>query len=566
MQNKEIIRALSLIVNGMQILDENPFRIKNYEKALEKLESTSQNIHELYQKGQLESVGLGKSITDQIKTWFETGKWDTLEEIRSKIPETVFELLNIKGLGAKKVAFLWKELGIQSINELLAACQQNKLVNIKGFGEKTQQNIIHSIEFLQKQQGKIRYNQALEYQNQILEKVSTCLFVQKAEPTKALRRKAEVIDTLSFIIATDSPAELFQWLNEHFTEGQDKFFSTPNYWKGSYEQIKAEFFIVSPKEFVKKQFALTGSQKHVLHFWDLLLKFHFHSEEEIYQQGGLPYIPPEVREDMHDIQDKTAWQSITHLIETKHLKGTVHNHSVYSDGLNTIQEMAETAKNVWKWEYLVLCDHSKSSAFYANGMYENKVKEQWKEIDMLNAQNPDFYIFKGIECDILLDGSLDYEDSFRQSFEVVVASVHQNLKMDKNKATERLLKAIEHPHTNILGHLTGRLLLNREGYPVDYEVIIDACAKYNVAIELNANPYRLDIDWRWIPYCIKKGVWISINPDAHSIKGYEDTVFGVYAGRKGMLLRENTLNALSIEEFRKWLSEQHAKRTRLNFT
>jgi DNA polymerase (family 10) len=559
MQNQEIIKILSLIVDGLEILGENPFRIKNYENALRKLENTTQNIYELHQKGQLESVGLGKSITDQLKAWFEIGKWDTLEEVRSQIPESVLDMLNIKGLGAKKIAFIWKELHILTTEDLLAACQQNKLVTVKGFGQKTQQNIIESIEFLQKQKGRIRYNQALSYQNTILEKVRTYPLVQKIEPTKNLRRKVEIIDELSFIVATDTPEKVHQWLKDTFSQGYDTFFSTPTYWKGSYEQIKTEFFLVNPKEFVKKQFILTGSQRHVLHFWDLLLNKEFESEEIIYIQAGLPFIPPELREEIHDLQNNTLWKDITNLIEPEHIKGTIHNHSVYSDGLNTIQEMAETAQKIWKWEYLVLCDHSKSSAFYANGMYENKVKEQWKEIDMLNAQNPDFYIFKGIECDILPDGSLDYEDSFRQGFEVVVASVHQNLKMDINKATERLLKAIMHPHTNILGHLTGRLLLNREGYPVDYEAVIDACAKYNVAIELNANPYRLDIDWRWIPYCIKKGVLISINPDAHSIKGYEDTIFGVYAGRKGMLLRENTLNVFSLEEFRKWLSVQHAK-------
>jgi len=564
MQNQEIIKAFTLIIEGLEILNENPFRIKNYQNALQKLENTTQNIFELHQKGQLESLGLGKSITEQLKTWFNTGKWDTLQEVTNQIPETVLQMLNIKGLGAKKIAFLWKELDILSIEELLAACQQNKLVNAKGFGQKTQQNIINSIEFLQKQKGKIRYNQALEYQENIIQTLKACPFILKAEPTKELRRKAEIIDILSFIVATDNLAKVHQWLQQTFSTSSKSIFSTSHYWVAEYEGIKMEVFLVTPHEFIKKQFILTGSVQHVAHFWDNLLNTDFTSEEEIYTSTGLPFIPAEVREAIHALEDKTTWSKMSTLIDIHHLKGTIHNHSTYSDGLNTLQEMAETAKNVWKWEYLVLSDHSKSSAFYANGMYENKVKEQWKEIDYWNSQHPDFYIFKGIECDILPDGSLDYEDTFRAGFEVVVASIHQNLKMDKEKATERLLTAIAHPHTNILGHLTGRLLLSREGYPVDYETIIDACAKYNVAIELNANPYRLDLDWRWIPYCIKKGVWISINPDAHSVKGYEDTIYGVYAARKGKLLWENTLNALTLEKFKEWVTIQHQKRVKSN--
>lgn len=559
MQNQEIIKALSLIVDGLEILNENPFRIKNYENALRKLENTTENIFECYQKGELEKLGLGKSITEQLKTWFDTGQWNTLQEVTTQIPESVLKMLTIKGLGAKKIGFIWKELDISSMEELLAACYQNRLVEVRGFGEKTQQNIIHQIEFLQKQKGKLRYNQALDYQNQILLQVEQCPFIQKIEPTKNLRRKLEVIDILSFIVSTEYPKKVCQWLESTFSNGLNTFFNTDYYWKGTYQEISVEFFIVSSEAFAKKQFLLTGSLGHVLHFWDILLDKNFENEESIYASADLPFIPPELREDIHLVREFSI-SNISHLVSIEDIKGTIHNHSTYSDGLNTISEMVDAAKSRWKWEYLVLSDHSKSSSFYAGGMYENKVKEQWKEIDNINAKISDFYVFKGIECDILPDGNLDYDDDFRSGFEVVVASIHQHLNMDKDKATERLLKAISHPHTNILGHLTGRLLLTREGYPVDYEVIIDACVKYNVAIELNANPYRLDIDWRWIPYAIKKGVWISINPDAHSVKGYEDTIYGVYAARKGKLLRENTLNALPLAAFKEWLAIQHQKR------
>ncbi|MCS7076199.1 MAG: PHP domain-containing protein [Bacteroidia bacterium] len=561
MHNEEIIRSFYLIIEGLEILEENPFRIKHYQNAVEKLENTHQSIFELHQKGQLETLDLGKSITEQLKTWLNTGKWAILEQIRNQIPEGVLNMLKLKGIGAKKVAFLWKELNITSIEALKKACLENKIKNVKGFGEKTQENILQSIKLLEVYQSKVRYNIAHAYMEEIIQTMQKCPYIDKIEPTKELRRKMETISTLSFIASTNAQAPLEIWLEKHFAGQKDIYLSTPYYWKGTYQNMPIEFFWVSSSAFAKKQFLLTGSAQHVLHFWSDVVSSSPQSEIEIYEKAGLPYIIPELREDIHAPKTPQEWYKLNEVIDLEHLRGTIHNHSTYSDGRNTLEEMAQTAKEVWKWEYLVIADHSKSSAFYANGMYENKVKEQWQAIDNWNAKNSDFYIFKGIECDILSDGSLDYEDDFRSGFEVVIASVHHNLNMDKGKATERLLKAIMHPHTNLLGHITGRLLLVREGYPIDYEAVIDACATYNVAIELNANPYRLDLDWRWLPYAVKKGVWISINPDAHSIKGYQDTIFGVYAARKGGLLRSQTLNALSLREFKDWLRVQHEKRS-----
>ncbi|MCS7027797.1 MAG: PHP domain-containing protein [Bacteroidia bacterium] len=559
MQNEDIIKAFHQIIDGLEILGENPFRIKHYQSAVQKLESISENIFELYQKGELEKLNLGKSITEQIKNWFKTGTWDTLDQVRSQVPESVLNMLNINGLGAKKIALLWKELGITSISELKKACLENKLVDVKSFGQKTQANILKNIEFWEANQRKIRYASAQVYEQIVLKELQKCPFIQKIEPTKALRRKLEVLDILSFIASTEVPHAVNTWLQTHFIGKKDIYFSTPNYWKGTYEGIPVEFFWVSPSTFVQKQFLLTGSSKHVIHFWEQIINSSVQDEAEIYHKAGLPYIPPELREDIHTLSPQ-EWQNIDQIIDISDLKGTIHNHSTYSDGKNTLEEMAQTAKEVWKWEYLVIADHSKSSAFYGNGMYENRVKAQWKAIENWNARHPDFWIFKGIECDILFDGSLDYEDDFRAGFEVVIASIHQNLKMDKIKATERLLKAIAHPHTNIIGHPTGRLLLVREGYPIDYQAVIEACATYNVAIELNANPYRLDLDWRWLPYAIKKGVWISINPDAHSIEAYQDTLFGILAARKAKLPKSQVLNALSLNEFREWLRVQHEKR------
>jgi DNA polymerase (family 10) len=277
------------------------------------------------------------------------------------------------------------------------------------------------------------------------------------------------------------------------------------------------------------------------------------SEEEIYRSGGLQFIEPELREGLNEI-DFARENKIPKLIELTDLKGILHNHSTYSDGMNSLKDMAEYC-NELGYEYLGICDHSQS-AFYAEGLKPERVFEQHLEIDELNKKLFPFKIFKGIESDILNDGSLDYTEDVLKTFDFIVASVHSNLKMNEEKATARLITAIENPYTTILGHPTGRLLLSRPGYPIDHKKVIDACAANGVVIELNAHPYRLDIDWRWIPYCLEKGVVISINPDAHEKHGYHDMYFGTCAARKGMLTKEMCFNALSLNEMEAHFSKR----------
>jgi DNA polymerase (family 10) len=267
----------------------------------------------------------------------------------------------------------------------------------------------------------------------------------------------------------------------------------------------------------------------------------------------LQYIEPELREGLGEV-DLAANQGIPTLIEWSDLKGVLHNHTTYSDGVHTLREMADHCKSMG-YGYLGICDHSKT-AVYANGLTIDKVLEQQAEIDKLNADYEGFKILKGIESDILGDGSLDYPEELLKTFDFVVASVHSGLKMNEEKATARLLKAIENPYTTILGHPTGRLLLARAGYPINHKKIIDACAANNVSMELNAHPYRLDIDWRWIPYCIEKGVKISINPDAHHKEGFKDMYYGICVARKGMLDAENCLNAMNLEAFLSYIQKK----------
>jgi DNA polymerase (family 10) len=311
-----------------------------------------------------------------------------------------------------------------------------------------------------------------------------------------------------------------------------------------------DVLVTDTRTFYKELFIQTGSEDHVEAVLQRITDSieHVENEEIIYKKAGLAWMPPELREGKMFIEE-AANNSLPSLITFHDLKGALHNHSTWSDGVHTLEEMALYCRDQLKLEYLGICDHSKS-AFYAKGLSIERVLQQHEEIDHLNKKIEGFHIFKGIESDILNDGSLDYPDEILQRFDFIVASVHSNLKMDEVKATARLIKAIENPYTTILGHPTGRLLLSRKGYPIDYKKVIDACAANNVVIEVNANPYRLDLDWRWQKYALDKGVWLSINPDAHRNEGFLDMHYGVLAARKGGLYKQKCLNALSLTEIK----------------
>jgi DNA polymerase (family 10) len=312
-----------------------------------------------------------------------------------------------------------------------------------------------------------------------------------------------------------------------------------------------DIICVDKAEYYKELFINTGTEEHVeavLNRINVELE-EPSSEEFIYTKAGLAWIQPELREGDTFIE-RAANNTLPTLITYHDLKGTLHNHSTWSDGVNTVEEMALYCRDDLKLEYLGMCDHSKS-AFYAKGLSIERVLQQHEEIDHINKKLNGFHIFKGIESDILNDGSLDYPDEILQRFDFIVASVHSNLKMVEDKATARLIKAIENPYTTILGHPTGRLLLSRKGYDIDYKKVIDACAANKVIIEINANPVRLDLDWRWHQYALDKGVMLSINPDAHRNSGFLDMEYGVNVARKGGLTKEMCLNALSLDEIKK---------------
>jgi DNA polymerase (family 10) len=533
MTTEEIADALKLTAKLMELHDENPFKIKSIANAAFKLNKTDIDLQgkSLQELEQID--GIGKSIAAKIHELQTTGSLKELEEMISKTPQGVIEMMSIKGIGPKKVAQLWRELEIESVGELLYACNENRLITLKGFGAKTQAEVKKQIEFYHASLGKHHYAAVEEYALKLVEELKKKYKTDLVSLTGAIRRKCEIIDTIEILIATEDAVKI-----EEITKGTN---------------VKVEVITCSENDFYTTLFETTATKEHLTKVRIQKsevrsgehLREEFKSEKEIYDDYNLQYIEPELREGLHEVE-LAKENKIPQLIDVKDLRGILHNHSTYSDGINTLKEMAEYCKKLG-YEYLGICDHSKS-AFYANGLNEERVILQQKEIDELNATLFPFKILKGIESDILNDGSLDYKEDILETFDFIVASIHSNLKMNEEKATTRLIKAIENPYTTILGHPTARLLLSRAGYPIDHKKVIDACAANGVIMELNAHPYRLDIDWRWIPYCLEKGVMISINPDAHELQGYHDMYYGIYAARKGMLYKEMCFNAFSLNE------------------
>lgn len=555
MDNNSIANNFSMLAKLMEIHGENSFKIKSYSNAAFVIEKLQIELSGLPQEKIFSIKGIGDAIGKKIISQLETGTLKLLDEFLLKTPPGILEMLRIKGIGPKKIATIWKDLDIENMGELLYACNENRLLLYKGFGAKTQQNIKEAIEFFQKNIGSYQYATieayALTFHHQLQDQFPGFLCM----PAEIFRRNMPIIDQLEWVVSipenelTDFFIKSGYQIVEH-SEAAVHF-------KGE-ENVLLIFYFSNKEGFYATLFRHSCSEV-FLSAW--LEKFpldeNYPDEESIFSKAGIAYIPPFLRETKAILQNAIEG-NLPKPIETTDVKSVIHSHSNWSDGINRIEEMAIAAKERG-YEYLVISDHSKS-AFYANGLDEKRIIVQHEEIEALNKKLFPFKIFKSIESDILNDGSLDYPENVLQSFDLVIASVHSNLKMTKEKAMARLLAAIENPYTTILGHMTGRLLLSRKGYPVNHQRIIEACAKHRVVMELNAHPKRLDIDWEWIPYCLQQNVLVSIDPDAHSISGIDHIRFGVLAAQKGGLTKENNLSSFSLEAFELFLKEQKAKR------
>lgn len=554
MDNYVIAENFSLLSKLMDIHGDDAFRAKSYSIAAFAIEKLDSNLEEMPPSEIFTIKGVGDRMGKRIIELLETGRLAALDEYIARTPEGVLEMLSIKGLGPKKIATIWKEMEIQSLGELLYACNENRLTRFKGFGEKTQEKIRESIEFYLSTQGSYLYAQIESYALELdrkLQELPGSAFALTGE----FRRQLEVITRLEWV-TTATADSILRFFGDAYNKEQDDngYLSL----RGP-ENVLLGFYIVQNDAFCKKLFE-TSCSPEFHECWKTQFndydQHNYSDEQDIFSHHSLKYIPPFFREKKTAIA--SASDSEGNIIQPNDIRGIIHCHSRWSDGVDTLEAMAMAAKSQGL-EYLVISDHSKTAA-YAQGLTEERVIAQHEEIDKLNPALAPFRIFKSIESDILGDGSLDYGEDILKRFDLVIASVHANLYMTIDKAMSRLMKAIEHPYTSILGHMTGRLLLSRNGYPVDHKAIIDACAANNVVIELNANPRRLDMDWRHIDYALEKGVLISINPDAHSIHGFNDTRYGVLSAQKAALPVSCNLSSFSLPQFEGWLQQQHAKR------
>ena len=569
MTNSEIVDLLELTGRLMELHDRDTFKTRSFQTAAFNLDKSTADLPSLPVEELIKLQGVGKSVAQKIREIAETGHLTDLDELLAETPAGVLDMFRIKGLGVKKVRTLWRELGIDNLHDLQLAGENGEIAKIKGFGASTQEKILAALEFLQEQQGKVRMDKAAMIANLLRDELTK--HFERIEISGQVRRKAQEVDVVQLLVQTSDPVSAMLILTQLPNLEQNQLESSPFVWRGKLtgfdvlveillypaEQINRQLFINTAADAHLKQAGAGGTSLLQSAYAGAYVAENQSIDEvetAIYERAGLPYIVPEMREDDFAFRWARNHQN-DELVTWDDLRGTLHNHSTWSDGKQSVADMAAYCRKLGL-TYFGIADHSKTAS-YAGGLDAERVRQQQIEIDQLNAGfGADFRIFKGIESDILSDGSLDYDDATLATFDYVVASVHQTLTMSLDKATTRLLRAIENPYTTILGHPTGRLLLAREGYPIDHRAIIDACAEHNVIIEINASPYRLDIDWHWIEYAMQQGVMLSINPDAHDFAGLLDMQYGVAIGRKGGLTKAMTFNTLMLEEMSEYLQHR----------
>lgn len=556
MTNKEYANNFQTLAKLMELHGENVYRIKSYTNAYRIIRGIAEPVDEMSLEQVKEVKGIGDAIGLKIQELRLNGKMKMLEEYVSQTPPGVIQLLTIKGLGVKKIKLLWDELEIQSPGELLYACNENRLIALNGFGAKTQANMKKQLEYFFLSIDKFHYAKLEEEAENIVLDIQEVLGTELVSLTGKIRRLEPILDSIAIIVGQQDIQAIFD--KKILTLIKHEEVSAVYHCKTVEQEIPVFICTSDPEFWGYNLLRTTGIDKFNTDLFENLFeptidwrhnnpeRLKNFSEKQIFEAAGLPFIEPEIR-DVPKIIYKVQSGHAPKLIQEQDIKGILHAHSTWSDGANSLEEMARYVQEQG-YEYLGITDHSKS-AFYANGLQVERVLEQMKEIDELNVKMAPFRIFKGIESDILYDGSLDYSPEILAKFDFVISSIHSTLRMDKAKATQRLIAAIKNPYTTILGHPTGRILLSREGYPIDHEAVIDACAEHNVIIEINANPLRLDMDYTWIPYALDKGVKIAVNPDAHSLNGVHDVHFGILAARKGMLTKDMCINTLSVEEF-----------------
>ena len=584
MTKNEIADVLSEIGVLLELSGENPFKIRAYQSGARALAAMEEaELGRLITAGELGTIkGFGDALVQKITELHTTGRLVFFDKLKASIEPGLAEMLQIPGLGPKKIRALHSKLGIASIAALGQACAEGKVAELEGFGEKTQEKIVAGIRNREAYGRRHLWWDAAEIAGPIVAGLRALPQVRRAESAGSLRRGMETVGDLDFIVAADEVGPVVEWfvaqpgVKEVTAQGETK--ASVRFESG----LQADLRIVPEGQFVFALHHFTGSKDHNVQLrqralaaglslseWGLVpadgegtakekaeqgKSLVAGSERELFAALKLSFIPPELREGLGEIEAAEG-DKLPRLVELADLRGAFHNHTTASDGRNTLVEMTAAAEALG-WEYFGVADHSKAS-FQAKGLSEERLLQQIGEVQALNAsQRFTTHVFTGTECDILTDGRLDFDDELLAKLDYVVVSVHNAFTQDEATMTARIIRAIEHPLTSMLGHLTGRLLLRREGYQVDVKKVIDAAIANNVVIELNANPWRLDLDWRHWRKAAERGLLTSINPDAHETAGLEDVRAGVNVARKGWLTREHVLNTRPLAEVKMWLTDR----------
>lgn len=557
MTNYDIAEYFTMLSRLLDLHGEDAFKSKSYSIAAYNIEKLPEELSQMDDAVMRNTKGIGESTAKKIREILDTAKLEVLEEILARTPAGVLDILQVKGLGPKKARTIWKEMGIESVGELEYACHENRLASFKGFGIKTQEAVLQQIAFMRSNQGLHLWASVEQAANDWISRLSRSFPQHRFMLSGAVRRQLEIVPRID--IVSDMPVGMLlqYWKNvpslviTESHEGRVVDLQLP-------DAPAVQFVFAAPGRLYVDWFRGSCSAAFLEAFLETYTFPETPADEDtIFIHNGLQPIPAPLREEP-GILAVAAQAALPDLIVPAAVKGLIHSHSKWSDGQETIETMARYAISKGL-EYMVISDHSQS-AYYANGLSPERIAAQHHEVDALNERLHPFRVFKSIEADILNDGSLDYDNRVLATFDLVIASVHSNLKMTEEKAMQRVLKAIENPYTTILGHMTGRLLLSREGYPLDHRMIIDACAANDVVIEINAHPRRLDMDWRWISYALDKGVLLSVDPDAHALDGFDDIRYGCLAAQKGGLTAAKNLSSFSLPEMIAFLEARKKKK------
>jgi DNA polymerase (family 10) len=572
----QVAAVLDEIGTLLELQGENSFRCNAYHNGARAIQQISGSLPDLVANGQLGTVpGIGETLREKITTLVQTGKLPFYDDLKKKFPPGVLDMLRVPGMGPKKVKALYDTLHIDSLDKLKQACEAGQVAELKGFGAKTQQKILEGLAVASQAGQRVRIDQALAIAQQLIEGLQTCKGIKRLELCGSLRRRKETIKDIDILVSADDAGPIMDrfvklpGVTNITGQGDTKSSIVVSLGFGrEMVSMNADLRVVDEKQFPFALLYFTGSKQHNIRLRqraiDRGLKLNEYelagakksvackTEEDIYRALDLDYVPPELREDTGEI-DAAEHHKLPPLLEADDIQGVFHCHTTWSDGAASLEEMAEAARKLGL-KYLGIGDHSQSLTV-ANGLSPARVKQQQQDIDALNAKLKGFHLFKGIECDILADGRLDYDDTVLASFDYVVASVHSYFNQPEPEMTQRIIRAISHPKVTMLGHATGRLLLRRDSYKVDLEAVLQAAAKNGTLIEINAHPQRLDIDWVHAKRAKELGVKLVINPDAHSTGEIGLYRFGVDVARRGWLEKKDVFNTQTLAQVTKALKK-----------